>query len=147
MKVIIRDKRSNPRITMIDGRRYILPSNKEIVKDISFCTFNALKNCSWLEIREYKKEVVSDKAEESKQEDLGSIVEVVDEKLVELPKQENKEPVKVSLNEEQVEEVEEKKVDYSALTKRELRVMIEEKGGDTAGMSKANMIDWLKANT
>ena len=165
MKVVIKDKRSNPRIILIDGRRYILPSNKEIVKNISQSAFAYLKRCSWLEIREYKEDKsssispVSDNnqtmemtKEDKKDEVKGSVVEVINEDPVELVSKEELPKPKEVVVEKQVEEsvsepvVEVKEINYSSFSKKELRSMIEEKGGDPSGMSKANMIDWLKAN-
>ena len=48
--------------------------------------------------------------------------------------------------EEKVEGTVEEKPDYSSMTKKVLKGIVEEKGGDPTGMTKANMIEWLEAN-
>ena len=162
MKVVLKDKRRNPRIMSIDGKRFIFPSNKEIVKDISLFAFKELSKCNWIEVREYK-DTVEGKVELGK--GIDSIVEppsVMEPEKVEVdsPKEEVEEiisnikeelaPAVDSVKEEKsVEVVEEEKstVNYSSLTKKELRILLEGKGVDTSGMSKANMVDWLNSNT
>ena len=136
MKVVLKDKRRNTRVIFIDGRRYILPSNKEVIKDISKMAFNILSKYSFLEIRvcEELEKVEDNKKEPShKSEIIKEEPKVVEPKVVE-PKEEPKE--------EPIPE----KVDYSSMKKKELKAILEERGCDTSGMSKANMLDWLKEN-
>lgn len=191
MKVYLRDKRVNPRVIYIDGKRYVLPSNKEVVKEISRAAFNNLSAMNCISIREYtepeeegnlveapaeeqpKKEetkpvntqkkpepevdvsglVVEDKLEDSsivssveepKHEEAPKVEEPVEENKEEAPVEEAKSedtPVQEEANPEG-----EEKPNYSSLTKKELKALVEEKGGDTSGMTKANLIDWLNAN-
>ena len=184
MKVILKDKRSNPRITFIDGKRYILPSNKEVIKDISRNAFLYLSQCAWLEVRKYiEPKVVEQKPEETEppisniesnesaienKESVKDAVEnsvnenntvttnvvlveepeiredVVDEKPTEDIHVE--ESVITPSNEEIVADSSVEEVNYSSMSKRELKSVIEKMGGDPSGMSKANMLDWLKNN-
>ena len=180
MKVILKDKRNNPRITFIDGKRYILPSNKEVVKDISRNAYLYLSQCSWIEVRKYvEPKVVEQKPEETEtpssdtepKEIIIENKESVKEEIVEPVKESNTVATNVVLVEEpeikedvvtenpveevvidsQNEEVTEdttpvEEVNYTSMSKRELKAIIESKGGDPSGMSKANMLDWLKNN-
>ena len=56
MKVYLRDKRANPRVIYIDGKRFVLPSSKEVVQDISRSAFNNLSAMGCISIREYVEE-------------------------------------------------------------------------------------------
>ena len=78
---------------------------------------------------------------DSPKEEVEEIISNIKEELA---------PAVDSVKEEKsVEVVEEEKstVNYSSLTKKELRILLEGKGVDTSGMSKANMVDWLNSNT
>lgn len=144
MKVVLKDKRRNTRVIFIDGRRYILPSNKDVIKDISKMAFNILSKYSFLEIRvcDELEKVEDNKKEPSHKSEILK-EEPKEEPKVEESKEESKEEPKV---EESKEELIPEKVDYSSMKKKELKVILEERGCDTSGMSKANMLDWLKEN-
>ena len=182
MKVYLRDKRVTPRVVYIDGKRYVLPSNKEVVKEISRAAFNNLSAMNCISIREYiepensgniveapaeeqpKKEetkpVEAPKKEDSPKDEVkkeepevdvsGLVVEdKLEDSHIVSPVEEPKQEVSVEENKEESKPVEEKpatKVDYSSLTKKELKALVEEKGGDPTGMNKANLVDWLNAN-
>ena len=133
MKVVLKDKRRNTRVIFIDGRRYILPSNKEVIKDISKMAFNILSKYSFLEIRVCEE---LEKVEDNKKEPSHKSEIIKEEPKVEEPK----------VEEPKVEEPIPEKVDYSSMKKKELKAILEERGCDTSGMSKANMLDWLKEN-
>ena len=179
MKVVLKDKRNNPRIIYIDGKRYVLPSNKEVIKEISRNAYNYLSQCSWIEVRKYV-EVKTSESEPTKELDVNiiennittNVVEVVDDVVEtvdpvvetvneevsteDILSDENVEPVLVNSENVKAEEIElennnsdkekdtESVINYAAMSKKELRAVIEEMGGDSSGMSKANMLDWLK---
>lgn len=172
MKVVLKDKRNNPRIIYIDGKRYVLPSNKEVIKEISRNAYNYLSQCSWIEVRKYV-EVKTSESEPTKELDVNTIennittnvievvdpvVETVNEEVSteDILSDENVEPVLVNSESVKAEKVEfenknsdkekdtESVINYAAMSKKELRAIIEEMGGDSSGMSKANMLDWLK---
>lgn len=175
MKVYLRDKRRNPHVIYIDGKRYVLPTNKEIVKDISRSAFNNLSAMACISVREYietnvnsslepvpdkqhvkeekvievsKKEepvvdvsglVVEDKLEDSTL--VSSISENVESE--ESPKKESY--IEEALSEE-IKSDDASRQDYSSLSKKELKALVEEKGGDPSGMTKSNLVDWLNSN-
>ncbi len=174
MKVVLKDKRNNPRIIYIDGKRYVLPSNKEVIKEISRNAYNYLSQCSWIEVRKYV-EVKTTESDPTKELDVSTIenkiltnvVEVVDPVVEtvdpvietvddEVSTEEFIEPVIVNSESVKAEDIElenksldkeketESVINYAAMSKKELRAVIEEMGGDSSGMSKANMLDWLK---
>ena len=147
MKVYITDIRNNPRIVYIDGRRYVFPSRKEVLKDISLSAYRTLSKTPYIHVRlesqedstveeiqveEPKKEIVK---EETSKEEIKVVEEKVEAEIIPL---EEVTPVL----EEQVSNT----PDYSSMTKKELRSVLEEKGVDTSGMTKSNMLDWLKEN-
>ena len=165
MKIYITDIRNNPRIVYIDGKRFILPSKKEIIKDVSKGSYEALSKLPFMKVRPVEEEPV---VEEPKAEDLIAEEPVKEEPKVveEAPKEEAvpemvnasevlNESVIVSQEEvveEPKEEIpaeepakeEDKAVDYSSMSKKELRAVLEGKGVDTTGMTKAVMLEKLK---
>lgn len=164
MKVYIRDKRSNPRIIYIDGKKFYLGSKKEYLKDISPNALHALSQKEYLEIRpfEEEKQEVCGKNEDIKEAPVSK-EEPLD--ILDLKKEEIKDEhgcieeveVKESVIEEmyytgdskedkEVKEIVEDKPDYSSMTKKVLKGIVEDKGGDPTGMSKSNMVDWLNAH-
>ena len=195
MKVILKDKRNNPRIIYIDGKRYVLPSNKEVIKEISRKAYLYLLQCSWIEVKKYIEPKVEESKTESSTNEVKNESKEKNNKTEEKLTEENTEYIKENTNieskeneikpmvdsvvdskesfikedipatnvveivenidnsDENVETVVSEKtneventIDYSSMSKKELRAIIEEKGGDTTGMSKANMLDWLKNN-
>lgn len=165
MKVYIRDKRSTPRIIYIDGKKFYLGSKKEYLKDISPNALHALSQKEYLEIRPFEEENHEncDMKEEVKEapSPKADVVEAKPEVISELKKEEIKnepeivdevkEPVVEEMVEEkepeqEVEEEADDKPNYASMTKKVLKGIIEEKGGDPSGMSKSNMVDWLNAN-
>ncbi len=173
MKIYITDIRNNPRIVYIDGKRFILPSKKEIIKDVSKGSYEALSKLPFMKVRPVEEEPV---VEEPKAEDLiaeepvssGDMEEVKEEPkvVVEAPKEEavpemvnasevltesvivSQEEVaeepKAEIPAEEPAKEEDKAVDYSSMSKKELRAVLGEKGVDTTGMTKAVMLEKLK---
>ena len=174
MKVYIRDKRANPRVIYIDGHKYYLGANKEYLNDISPTAYKLLSQKEYIEMRPYedavKEEFVKElekadllNSEPAKEEVIKEPVRPSDEATEEdavRAQAEAKAPVEVAEepkndassepcsgdDEVKVEEKVEEKPDYSSMTKKVLKGIVEEKGGDPTGMTKANMIEWLEAN-
>lgn len=173
MKVYLKDIRINPRSICLEGKRLAFPSKKEVLLDVSAGTIAYLKTLPFIKLRDYQeeckgeiKEVIEEAPkeepiEEAPKEEIHPVkeeaVEIKEEPKIEEPKTE--EP---KIEEPQIEEIkndtaevlqdseivsqEEVTVDYSSMSKKELRELIESKGGDPHGMAKSNMVDWLKAN-
>ena len=174
MKVLITDLRNNPRIIHIDGRRFILPSRKEILHEMSRGAYDTLSNFPFIRVRPVEENILEPIKEEPIKEEPIKEEPIKEEPIKEEPIKEEpikEEPIKeeptrnnisevvnstevlhesviVSQEEPVVEEpvVEESNdtVDYSSMTKKELRALLEEKGVDTTGMTKAVMLETLK---
>ena len=169
MKVLIRDRRAKPRVIYIDGHKFVLPCNKEVLMDIKEDTCDSLRNLSYLTVSEYEEmndtsisESVSTNEQEIDnesihsesnndpvvntdvapvQESINEIVDITPDTVDEIPMVD----MSSDASDRNITETM-PQVDYSSMTKKALRSLIEEKGGDATGMTKSNMIDWLNAN-
>jgi hypothetical protein len=177
MKVYITDTRRDTRILVIDGRHIILPSKKEVLRDISTSAFRSLSTLPFIKLRVYEepKQVEQPKidvqpepktestpVEEPKQEEpvvaknettesqSTSVIVDQEEQSIEEHKVESTEEstpvVEESTVEEHQTETQSETVDFSKLTKKELKELAESKGCDTTGMVKADLVQWLTEN-
>lgn len=170
MKVYITDTRRDTRIIVIDGRHIILPSKKEVLRDISTSAFRSLSTLPFIKLRVYEEpkqveqpkveaqpetlaesspveEPVVAKNETVEQEPSTSVIVEQEEASTEEPKIESMGETTPVVEETPVEEnTQPEPVDYSKLTKKELKEMAEAKGCDTTGMVKADLVQWLTEN-
>jgi hypothetical protein len=211
MKVYITDLRVKPRIVYIDGKRYIFPSRKEVLRDISKTAYLGLEKTPYLKLRPLEVEnnitenipnvVVRQPSSDRKPERtscssslslrnednvvLTNDVEVSikdeptpvsDEQVSNdtvggdfeetLTVEENKvseedtqNTLEESITEETIteepisEETVSNEVDsvkpdvnYTSMSKKELKAVIEGMGVDTTGMTKALMLEWLASH-
>lgn len=186
MKVSITDMRINTRIVNIEGKQFVFPSKKEVVRDISVRAYNLIKQFPFLKVvpveipyteagieqhsditKLYGENAVADtisetsfkgEVEEVKDDNIGVEDHKEEDNKIEEPRNMRLEEVKPLANDTEAQEVMEgssivdpnveysKPVDYQSMSKRDLRALMESKGGDPQGMSKANMVAWLEKN-
>ena len=172
MKVYITDTRRDTRIIVIDGRHIILPSKKEVLRDISTSAFRSLSTLPFIKLRVYEEpkvgqpkvepeaqaesaqveEPVGAKNEIAEQEPSTSVIVEQEETSTGEPKEDSIDETTPVVEETPVEEnqtennPQSEPVDYSKLTKKELKEMAEARGCDTTGMVKADLVQWLTEN-
>ena len=211
MKVYITDLRVKPRIVYIDGKRYIFPSRKEVLRDISKTAYLGLEKTPYLKLRPLEVEnnitesipnvvvrqpssdrkskvtpgssslslknedsvVLTNDVEVSRKDDPTPVSEEhVSDKPVcvdseetlnveenNVSEEDTQNTLEESITEETIteepiseetvsNEVNSAKpdVNYTSMSKKELKAVIEGMGVDTTGMTKALMLEWLASH-
>lgn len=213
MKVYITDLRVKPRVVYIDGKRYIFPSRKEVLRDISKTAYLCLEKTPYLKLRPLEVEnnitesipnvVVRQPSSDRKSKATSDLSlrnedSVVLTNDVEVSRRDEPTPVSeehvsdktVCVNSEETLNVEENNVseddtqntleesvaeeaiteelisedpiseetvsnevnsekpdvNYTSMSKKELKAVIEGMGVDTTGMTKALMLEWLASH-